>query len=99
MCNLSSTTLNEHVAEVHVSPGEPRSQWMERVGSAYIAKQMIGDNIPGTFPAPATLATAMGEAARYLMVDPDNELTVVSLGSAKGWANNCWCVCTREGKL
>ena len=133
MCNLSSTTLNEHVASTHISPGEPRSEWMERVGSAYIGTQMIGDNIAGTFPAPSTLATAMGcakqpplllrtflvclcpessvsfhtqelaeknvcrlflllhrEAARYLMIEPESELTVVSLGSAKGWATNCW---------
>lgn len=53
---------------------------------------MIGDNIPDTFAAPVTLTTAMGENARYLMIDPANELTVVSLGSAKGWATNCWCV-------
>ena len=70
--------------------GEPRTKWMERVGSAYIGKQMIGDNINGTFSAPTTLATAMGEAARYLMVEPESKLTVVSMGSAKGWATNCW---------
>eukprot|EP01043_Picozoa_sp_COSAG02_P003110 COSAG02_NODE_74_length_41878_cov_9.737954_21_plen_175_part_00 len=98
MCDLNSTTLNEHVASVRITPGEPRSQWMERVGSAYIGTQMIGDNVPDTFPAPVTLATAMGEAARYLMIDPASELTVVSLGSAKGWATNCWCVCARHSR-
>ena len=54
------------------------------------ASPFQGDNIPGTFAAPTTLATAMGEAARYLMVDPAQELTIVSMGSAKGWATNCW---------
>ena len=90
MCNLTSPSLNEAVAKKHITPSEPKAEWMERVGSAYIGTQMIGDNIPGTFAAPTTLATAMGEAARYLMVDPAQELTIISMGSAKGWATNCW---------
>ena len=41
-------------------PGQPRDQWMYRVGSARIEKQMIGDNQPGTTPAPDDMGVAMG---------------------------------------
>ena len=52
--------------------------------------QMIGDNIQGAKSAPTTVGVAMGLNARYIMFDPAQNLTIVSIGSARGWATDCW---------
>jgi hypothetical protein len=41
MCNLSSTNLNENNADKHIEPGEPRAEWMDRVGSSYRLRVII----------------------------------------------------------
>eukprot|EP00039_Didymoeca_costata_P018836 m.335179 g.335179 ORF g.335179 m.335179 type:complete len:657 (+) comp17530_c0_seq1:36-2006(+) len=89
-CNTSSTTLNEANADVVVHPGQPRDEWMLRVGSAYIGKKMIGDNMPGTIDAPSDMGIAMGWAARYIIAVPSENLTIISIGTSEGWATDCW---------
>jgi hypothetical protein len=36
------------------------------------------------------MGVAMGLYARYIIFDPSQNLTIISLGSAKGWATDCW---------
>ena len=89
-CNTSASTLNEADSSVDIHPGEPQAQWMERVGSALIKKNMIGDNIEGTIPAPNDVGVGMGWAARYIIAIPSQNLTIISIGTSLGWADNCW---------
>eukprot|EP00039_Didymoeca_costata_P003159 m.65612 g.65612 ORF g.65612 m.65612 type:complete len:641 (-) comp11747_c0_seq2:99-2021(-) len=89
-CNPKSTQLDEDQTSRPITPGEPQDQWMLRNGASYIEDSMVGDNIKGSIPAPSDLAVAMGQWARYMVMVPSLNLSIVSIGTTDGWSTKCW---------